>query len=244
VTCAEHIKALLDRERAWSLVRDAAFGPAVIVGPIMVRGPTGKEYRFRVRIELPRSFPDRDAHPEVWLLESPFPHRDDAHVDEEGNVCVELHRAHEIDYARVGLVGFFEQVVLHLDRLRIYSLTGKYPGPAFAHGDAGIREYLREVHAAATKDLPRAHVSAAWPGVPLPPDRQWCGCGSGRRFRDCHKAAVKDARKRVAAAGPMPRRSFLRASQNPTGRLRGLGNASCSQSGSGGAVVRRAGHSR
>lgn len=206
MTRTEHIEALLRREPAWRFVRDGPFGSAALEGPVVIRGGTGKEYRFRVRIDVPSGFPARDAHPEVWLLESPFPHADDAHVNEEGTLCVELPRAHELDCETIGLVGFFEQVVLHLDRLRIHALTGKYPGPEYAHGDDGLRQHLCEVHAAATTGLHPALARAAWPGAPLLPDRQHCPCGSGQRFVQCHKAEVKAARARVVAVGPVPRR--------------------------------------
>jgi hypothetical protein len=216
MTRAEHIAELLRREPAWTLVCDSLFGGASVTGPIVVRGATGKRYPFHVRIDVPRGFPDRDAHPDTWILESPFA-RDcgGAHVDDDGNVCIELHRAHEIDYATVRLVGFFDQVVIHLDRLRIHAFTKRYPGPVYGHGDAGVREFLREVHANVTRDLPPALVNAAWPGVALPPNRQWCGCGSGRRFGECHKAAVKEARKRMAASGPPPHRTIIRGPRNP-----------------------------
>lgn len=221
MTRAEHIAALLGREPAWRVVRDGTFGPAALEGPVIVRGGAGKEYRFRVRIELPCGFPARDAHPEAWLLESPFPRHDDAHVDEEGTLCVELPRAHEIDYEAVGLLGFFDQVVLHLDRLRIHALARGYPGPAYAHGDDGVREYLRELHAAATRELPAALARVARPGVPLPPDRQRCPCGSGRRFRNCHKNEVKEARKQVAAGGTVPRPQIVGRPRNPFRRANG-----------------------
>lgn len=215
MTRAGHIAELLRREPNWTLVCDSPFGGAALAGPIVVRGATGKSYPFSVRIDVPRGFPDPDAHPDVWILESPFPHAPEAHVDDDGNVCVELHRAHEIDYARVRLVGFFDQVIIHLDRLRIHALAKRYPGPAYAHGDAGVREFLRELHAHVTKDLPSALASAAWPGVPVPPNRQRCACGSGLRFGECHKAAVKEARKRIAAAGPLPRRAIIPRPRNP-----------------------------
>lgn len=215
MTRDELIDALLRREPAWSVVR-CAIGRAIAVhGPVVLFGRTGKAYRFRVRIDIPHGFPARGECPDVWVLESPFPFNDDAHVDEFGNMCLELRQAHELDYQRIGLVGVLDHVVFHLDRLRIHALTGKFPGPQYAHGDEGIRQFLREKHADITKDLPAALKAAVLPGVRIPPNRQHCPCGSGLRFGACHKEAVRVARRTLATYGPFPRRELVRFCRNP-----------------------------
>jgi hypothetical protein len=182
---------------------------------VVLLGGTSKAYRYQVRIDIPKDFPGRDAWPDVWVLESPFPFDDDAHVDETGNVCLELPQARELDYERIGLVGVLDQVILHLDRLRIHALTRRYPGPEYGHGDDGIRRFLKERHVQLTGHLPLALARAVWPGIPMLPDRQWCPCESGRRFGGCHKDAVRHARRELAAAGQAPKRYVVRPPRNP-----------------------------
>lgn len=215
MTRDEHIEALLRREPGWSAVGQETGTCLAVHGPVSLYGGTGRVYRFQVRIDIPKAFPAREAFPDVWVLESPFPFNDEAHIDEYGNMCLELPGARQLDYERIGLVGVLDQVILHLDRLRIHALTGQYPGPAYKHGDLGIWQFLKERHAEVTRHLPSAVARAVLPGVPMPPDRQWCPCGSVRRFVDCHKEEVRNARKALSAAGPAPRRKIERRSRNP-----------------------------
>jgi hypothetical protein len=182
---------------------------------VVLYGATGKVYRFQVRIDVPKAFPAPDAHPDVWLLESPFAFTDDAHVDSTGNVCLEMREAHELNYERIGLVGILDQVVFHIDRLRIHALTGRYPGPEYGHGDDGVRQFLKEKHAEFTSKLPPGVAHATLPGVPLPPDRQRCPCGSGLRFAKCHKETVRRIRREMRLAGVMPKREFVHHARNP-----------------------------
>jgi hypothetical protein len=215
LTRNEHIEALLRREPAWTAVGHQTGPTLAVYGPVVLFGGTGKAYRFRVRIDIPKEFPARDAHPDVWVLESPFPFTDDAHIDDYGNVCLELPQAHDLDYERIGLVGVLDHVIFHVDRLRIHALTGRYPGPEYHHGEDGVRQFLKEKHAQLTRHLPPALAHAVLPGVPMPPDRQRCPCGSGMRFGKCHKEAVRTARRELSACGPFPRRTFQARCRNP-----------------------------
>ncbi len=195
------IEALLGQEPSWTKTLDSDGGATVLEGPVVALGPTMKEYRFRIAIDVPREFPSPDAHPKARLLESPFEPHLNGHVFSSRTLCVQMEPAHEIDYAKVGLVGFFRQVEIHLHRFRIWALTRKYPGPEYAHGPGGVEQFGDELRAT----LPMALRRFVRPGIPYPPDSQWCPCGADGRFRHCHKAALKALRARFIAAGARPR---------------------------------------
>ena len=164
-------------------------------------GPTGKEYLFDLRMRVPAAFPNRDAHPGVTVLDKPRILRfgSECHIGTNGDICVQMEPAYELDYERDGLGGFFQQVLIHLRRALIYALTGKYPGPSYGHAEDGKKEFRSELVA----KLPMALRRYVQPGLRLPPDRQWCPCGGERRFKDCHKATVKAAQAAwVASGGP------------------------------------------
>ncbi|GAO01234.1 hypothetical protein [Anaeromyxobacter sp. PSR-1] len=189
------IDAFLATEERWRVVQDDRGGATRLEGPARLLGPTEKEYLFDLRMDVPAAFPARGADPEVVILKSPMPLAEDAHVG--ANVCVQMPPAHEIDYERVGLVGFLQQVLIHLRRSTIQALTGEYPGPAYAHGEAGKKEFREELVASFPVGLQRF----VQPGLGMPPDNQWCPCGAERRFRDCHKPELKAARAAYIEAG-------------------------------------------
>ncbi|GAO01512.1 hypothetical protein PSR1_00367 [Anaeromyxobacter sp. PSR-1] len=193
----EAIEAFLAAELRWRLVREDGGGATTLEGPAIILGPTDKQYLFDLRIEVPRSFPSRGADPVVVILKSPMKLGMNAHVGGSGALCVQMPPAHEIDYEREGLVGFFQQVLIHLRRAVIYALVGKYPGPAYAHAEAGQKEFRDELVAKFPLGLQRF----VQPGLGMPPDNQWCPCGSKRRLHDCHKAELKAARAAYVEAG-------------------------------------------
>ena len=196
----DDIDALLAAEPLWRLVDDQPDGSTVLEGPAVILGPTDKEYSFDLQMKVPLLFPAQGADPVVAILNKPaalVTLNKDAHVNAGGTLCVQMPPAREIDYERDGLTGFFQQVLIHLRRIVIYALTGDYPGPAYAHGDAGKQQFRDELVAKFPVELRRF----VQPGLGLPTDNQWCPCGERRRFRDCHKAALKTARAAYVASG-------------------------------------------
>jgi hypothetical protein len=200
----EAIDAFLAAEPRWRVVADDHGGATTLEGPAILLGPTDKPYPFDLRMEVPRSFPSRGADPVVVILKSPMKLGMDAHVGDSGALCVQMPPAHEIDYEREGLVGFFTQALIHLRRSMIYALVGEYPGPAYAHKEAGKKEFRDELVARFPLGLQRF----VQPGLGMPPDNQWCPCGERRRFRDCHKAELKEARAAYVEAGGRARVSI------------------------------------
>lgn len=193
----EAIDAFLASEAKWRVVREDGSDSTVLEGPAVILGPTDKEYPFNLKMEVPRSFPNPGAHPIVRILHGPMTLGVEAHVGGSDALCVQMPPAHEIDYERDGLVGFFQQVLIHLRRSVIYALTGDYPGPAYAHGEAGEKEFREELVASFPIGLQRF----VQPGLGMPPDNQWCPCGAPRRFKECHKPLLKKARAAYLEAG-------------------------------------------
>lgn len=204
------VEAFLVAEPLWRVVEEAPGAPTILAGPAVILGPTDKEYRFDLRLTVPKAFPD-EGHPEAGIVAGPFAGLGlDAHVGDSGHLCIQMPYAGEIDYSQVGLLGFFQQVVIHLRRAIIYALTGAYPGPAYSHAEVGKAEFRQEL----VESFPQPLRKYVQPGLTLPPNIQWCPCGAPLRFKYCHKSSLKKARAKYVAAGGRPRTP----SSGPTGR--------------------------
>lgn len=206
----QHIEQVLRAYPGWRRFRDRK--GARLEGVLRSENRTGGRVTFHMKVIVPSEFPRPGVHPRAQIVSHDLrrPLNDDAHVDSDGVLCVQMEERNEIDYQRDGLLAFMQQVELHLARIRIWSLTGQFPGPQYSHGEHGRREYLAEVKAlrapfeAAVKDLPQAlHLHAL--GIDgLPSDAAHCPCGSAARFETCHKSQVLLARDAVRELGPQP----------------------------------------
>jgi hypothetical protein len=218
VTRNEAIQEVLAKYPHWYSVPDAK--GTCLYGPLVRETRSGHEFRFDMKVVVPWDFPSPDAHPTVRILKHNLgiPLGRDAHIYEDGTLCVQMPERHEINYREVGLVGFLQQVLLHLDRARIWAFTGQYPGEEYAHGEDGKREYEQEYakgqEAIATR-LPVTLRHLVNLRVPLLENRAWCPCGSGKRFSACHKPDVTAARREVLALGDAPKRELPKMRRNP-----------------------------
>lgn len=225
MTREESIKEALARYPRWRAV-DKPDGTE-LRGSIVLATPSGQEFRFQMRVFVPLDFPHSDAHPTARVLKHDLGVSlgADAHMALDGTLCVQMPERHQINYREVGLSGFLDQVTLHLDRARIYTFTGRYPGEAYDHDDKGRRQYQQELPQLLSEYIQRrdallAHLPTplhryADPHVPLLENRAWCPCGSDTRFGDCHRGELAQLRLRVAALGEPPRPPLPNGLRNP-----------------------------
>lgn len=197
----------------WTRRRAPGGEGTVIAGTLVIADSSGSQNRAVIEVMVPRSFPAAGVHPQAHIVDHNFERSltEDAHVGLDGHMCVQMPERNEINYARVGLVGFFVQVELHVRRARIWVLTGRFPGPEYAHFDAGRREYQKELPAlrapfeALKSGLPPRVAFYADPSSRLPRALAACPCGSGASFKACHRSELKRRRMEWRAMGEAPR---------------------------------------
>jgi len=176
----------LERERrtALALLDDVLFpqtgkdGVFKIVGSVPVRflDEDGEiDFSFRVRIEYPRDFPPQGLVPTVFDHDCRYAAPDpEGHINDDHGFCLGMRGGTDIDspaYSLHKLVDYLKVFLLaeyvYQQDKRAEIKTGrpaKWPGPAYSHGAAGLREGLEE----------KAGQRNAL-----------CPCGSGKKFKNC-----------------------------------------------------------
>jgi hypothetical protein len=156
-------------------------GRACIRGEYRLLSEHGREYgRFRVRIVYPEHFPFRGRHPNVYLDSHQvlWTNLRDSHIEHDWRLCLYVACESGIDFTRWdSLLQLFPCVHTFLLRERIYQerlvrerlrgIPAVWPGPQREHGIDGLRQAIAKV------------------GVPGPNDP--CICGSGEKFKRCHR---------------------------------------------------------
>jgi hypothetical protein len=163
----------------------AEAGVAYLEGVFHVRSQHGHCYEsVTLRIEYPQDFPRRGVTPKVCLVS----HRDrwrtgrDSHINADWSLCLFVPGESGIDFGRDdSLNELFAVIQTFLFKEHLYqqalareSLTHQkatWPGPARAHGVAGIAEAVRE----------RGGVGR----------NERCLCGSGKKFKVCCKRRLE-----------------------------------------------------
>lgn len=198
----------------WKRVPDFSGVGTRIAGPLVLVDPSGATNRAQVEVTVPREFPAEGAHPLARIVSHDFGKvlTEDAHVGGGRDMCVQMPERNEINYERVGLRGFLEQVELHVRRARIWAMTGKYPGPEYDHFDAGRREYqqelavLRAPFEALKSGLPPSLAYLVDPTHKMLRAVEKCPCKSGLMFKACHRDEIKRRRAQWRTLGHPPQR--------------------------------------
>lgn len=134
---------------------------------------------FRLRIVYPANFPERGGQPNVYLLSHRRRWRTgrDSHIDEDWRLCLYVGMESTIDFESADSFGkLLACVASFLAREEVYqdawadeARSGRppvWPGPARAHGLAGLLEVIAE-HGEPRRNDP-------------------CVCGSGKKYKNCH----------------------------------------------------------
>lgn len=195
VSDAHHLAV---HEGSLRLLVDEAQGHARIVGVLNMLRSDGKVTGFEVAIKYPGLDPFQvpDAYDPVGR----FPPNSERHVEGDGRFCLWLppKAPHQRFRQPEGLPYFLDRVREFLRLQVIYETRvrrGKiphWPGPEWGHGEDGYDQWARE-HLAG---LDAEHIRSVLRLIENPPRRAGarCACGSGRRFGNCHKDAVRELR--------------------------------------------------
>ena len=166
--------------------------PVTIEGTFVLAGSKGPFDGYDVRIELHDGFPI--DQPRLFELGGRIPATDERHIFPAGFACLEVWPtwlAQSADWS-VGAVlrGPIRNFLLsqhHFDR------TGEWPFGEHAHGDAGqigaVKALLDPDGSNPKKALWMLRALHRWPKGHNP-----CLCGSGQRFRDCHRPELEPVR--------------------------------------------------
>jgi hypothetical protein len=210
---------LTEHEPALTQRLDKLAGVATIMGTLTVNVGAGVRRRFTVELRFENLNPFRP--PEVWDGGGHFPPDGERHVEDHGprgwRWCLWLPEAPEVDFTDPEPLGpFLEKVrgfifkqVIYQDRVGAgVPKAQAWPGPAWAHGQQGHVQWIREQ----LGPLSPAGLRRLLPyllGNRLSYNKR-CPCGSGKKAGLCHRDAaerirealhVQDLRKAVEELG-------------------------------------------
>ena len=177
---------------SWSL--DDKNGMAVVSGQLLVCDGAGVPRPITVRIDIPPTYPH--GVPIAYALNGRFPMDPDGHVLEGGQLCMWLHELQPLDFIyRDVLTTYVDHVVLFLHRALIYEQTGRWPGPAWAHGYNAYVDYLVEALGSVQNvEIFRLTLLSETVRKRNEP----CICGSGKKYKACHQRAVDGIKHRLS----------------------------------------------
>jgi hypothetical protein len=157
-------------------------GHAFICGSYSLVLNCGHELdHFRLRILYPHEFPSRQCHPEVYLEchRLDWQPGGDSHIEPSWRLCLFVPAESGLDFERPNeLAQLFPHIHTFLLRERTYqrdlrwSMTkATWPGPARAHGNAGLLEAIRASGTKIGRNDP-------------------CVCGSGKKYKKCCQESI------------------------------------------------------
>ncbi len=159
-------------------------------------GATFDEYELLLRI--PITFPNHE--PTLFETGGRIAHSPDFHVNSDGSACYEVFEFWLASVGNPSVLNFIRGPVHNYFLSQTsYQLSGEWPFGERAHGVMGIIEAVAEaidVNATVEAVAPILKVLSAWPAK----GHHICPCGSGFRFRDCHRDAVACLHKKISPA--------------------------------------------
>lgn len=185
---------------------DAQSNCVRVGGRIVLRtSVSGIPTSIAIRIDLPPGYPKEE--PLAYETEGRFDRTTlDGHVLSSGRLCLWLtvrsawagrDPAARWDYRSPdALLRFVDSVAVFCERHLAWEASGKrvWPGGESAHGGVGYAEFIYE-----DLGVDIARVAGFSPGFGecdrLDPYGA-CPCGSGRKYRFCHRARVQELRRR------------------------------------------------
>jgi hypothetical protein len=160
-----------------------------IEGMLLLRADCGITEEIHIRIDYPDEYPRR--LPTAGDPARRFERSPDSHVNRDGSFCLTFPLDQEFDLQSAELiVDFVDAVALFVERLLIYEVTGRWPGPAWGHGVAAWRECVeRELGTTDSESIARL-LELAGAASSLSRNAE-CPCGSGRKYKHCHLPSVR-----------------------------------------------------
>jgi hypothetical protein len=185
---------------------DKKSGEVTIEGTITLRTRvSGVPTPISLRIVLPKSY--SRGEPRAYVTGRRFEWGNlDGHVLDSGKLCLWLDtrspwqgRDATAGWDRASpdaLLRFIEQVVVFCERYLVWEAGGKksWPGGESAHGGLGYVEYVHEALGLELETLKK--FAPAFGTKDRIDPYAACPCGSGKKYRFCHRRQVHELRRR------------------------------------------------
>jgi hypothetical protein len=120
----------------------------------------------------------------------------DRHLGPDGQCCLWLDpesRWNSRDPSALRI--FLDELAVFFDRQLIYDLTHEWPGPSYSHGRDGYLEFIRE-QLGSDGALTETLIAVITMEIRIGPN-DTCTCGSGKKFKKCHREVVEKIRGKI-----------------------------------------------
>ncbi len=175
---------------------DSYSGRAWLEGTMTLRTASGVPTRFRVRVEFPDGYPDRE--PRIYETAGRFPRDPDRHVLPDGLCCLWLRSESKWDVKDPdGLLRFLDEAILFFERQLIQEMyPGEpWPGGERGHGEQGYEEYVLELLGGDEGLL--SALAPVLAGAARVGRNDRCPCRRGRKYKKCCLGRVEEIERRV-----------------------------------------------
>ncbi len=165
-------------------------------GAVTIGSESGLTTTIQTRIVAPDGYPDEE--PTAFDVAERFPRDPDAHINPDGSCCLWVWWDSGWDGQQPdAILKFIDQLVIFFHKQLLFEATGRkrWPGEARGHGQAGYKEFVCEALNIDLALLPVfLSLLVSWPESDkyLP-----CPCGSTRKLRWCHAAAIEALFRKV-----------------------------------------------
>jgi hypothetical protein len=123
----------------------------------------------------------------------------DRHLGSNGQCCLWLDPRSLWDSRDpLALRLFLDELAVFFDRQLIYDLTGEWPGSSYSHGRDGYLEFIRE-ELGGDAALTEALIAVITMESRIGPN-DLCSCGSGKKFKRCHRNVVEKIQGKIGAS--------------------------------------------
>lgn len=164
-----------------------------------LRTASGVPTKFRVRVEFPAGYPNRE--PRIYETAGRFPRDPDRHMLPDGLCCLWLRPESKWDAKDPDcLLRFLDEAILFFERQLIQEMypDEPWPGGERGHGEHGYEEYVLEL-----LGDDEGRLSALAPvlaGATRVGRNDACPCRSGRKYKKCCLGRVEEIRRCVGPA--------------------------------------------
>lgn len=160
---------------------------AVVKGAITVIDAEGHAWHtYQVELRYRDNYPF--VFPEVFEIGGDIPPIPDWHINKDGSCCLDNEFSQQIKcYKGLSLLAFTQrELTPWLANQSYRRVTGNYVNGEQAHGDVGrIEFFMLELKAPDLRTCVKWMIKLAT--RELPPRQGVCFCGSGEKWRKCHK---------------------------------------------------------
>ena len=189
-------------QRYWrdvSVFCDVKTGAITFAGVLrLIEEETRQPTDISLRVVLPTQYPRRE--PTAFVVGDRFEAKPgasmaDRHINGDRSFCLWLEALSRWDPANPdALAVWLDRVAVFCEDQLVYDATGIFPHGEWAHGDAAYADLLLE-DLGSRRDVLDQFASL---GIGRLPDRNnACFCGSGFKYKKCHKTAVDAILRRI-----------------------------------------------